>query len=328
MIRFGVIGTNWITEEFIQSASETGQFELCAVYSRTEDKAKEFAGKFHITYTYTDLQAFAQSDEFDAVYIASPNSMHAEQSILCMNHGKHVLCEKPAASNAAELQAVIEAAKSNQVVFMEALKSTLLPNFRVIQDHLHKLGPIRRYFASYCQYSSRYDAYKQGNVLNAFKPELSNGSLMDLGVYCLYPLAVLFGKPERLQAHAFMLESGVDGQGSLLLSYPNMDAVVMHSKISSSYLPAEIHGEAGTMIIDSINIPSQVEIHYRGGEVEKLTQPQSDKSMMYEAAEFIRLIKEGQQESSVNSHAASLLTAQLLEEARKQIGLVFPADQK
>jgi predicted dehydrogenase len=328
MIRFAVIGTNWITEEFIHSAMETGEFMLSAVYSRTEDKTQEFAAKFDIPHRFTDLEVFAKSSEFDAVYIASPNSFHAWQAILCMNNGKHVLVEKPAASNAAELTAMVAAARSNKVVFMEALKSTLLPNFAAIQQNLHKLGPIRRYFASYCQYSSRYDAYKQGTVLNAFNPAYSNGSLMDLGVYCIYPLSVLFGRPERILASGVLLgPDGIDGEGSLLLSYSNMDAVIMHSKISSSYLPAEIQGENGTMIIDQINKPNKVEIRYRTGLTEHVTQAQAAKTMVYEAAEFIGLIKSGRLESETNSHLHSLIALEIMDEARKQMGLIFPADK-
>lgn len=328
MIRFAVLGTNWITEEFIHAARETGEFALTAVYSRTEEKAAEFANKFEVPNRFTDLDAFVQSDAFDAVYIASPNSLHAQYAVHCMNHGKHVLCEKPAASNTAELSAMIEAARSNKVMFMEALKSTLMPNFKAIQENLHKLGPIRRYFAGYCQYSSRYDAYKQGTVLNAFNPIFSNGSLMDLGVYCIYPLAVLFGTPDRVQASGVLLESGVDGEGSLLLSYKEMDAVIMHSKIASSYLPTEIHGEHATMVIDKINQPEKVEIRYRDGSVENLTREQSARTMRYEAEEFIRLIQSGASESETNSHANSSIAMAIMDEARKQMGLVFPADRK
>lgn len=327
MLRFGVIGTNWITEAFIQAAQETGEFALTAVYSRTEDKAKEFAAKFDIPHVYTDLEEMAQSKELDAVYIASPNSFHAQYAILLMNHGKHVLCEKPIASNTREVQEMIAAARQNQVVLMEAVKSTLLPNFQTIQTHLHKIGRVRRYFASYCQYSSRYDAYKQGTVLNAFNPIFSNGSMMDLGIYCIYPLAVLFGRPDSVQANGILLESGVDGEGSLLLKYKDMDAVVMHAKISSSYLPSEIQGEDGTLVIDKINDPTKVEIRYRDGSIEDLTQPQVSNTMYYEAKEFIQLVKNGQLESVTNSHENSLTCMEIMDEARKQMGLVYPADR-
>lgn len=257
MIKFAIIGTNWITEEFIKAAKEVPDFSLKAVYSRTEEKAKEFAAKVGAELTFTNLEEMAKSDEIDAVYIASPNSFHAEQAILLMNHGKHVICEKPMASNTKEVQAMIEAAQQNNVVLMEAMKTTLLPNFQAIRKHIHKIGKIRRYFASYCQYSSRYDAYKQGTVLNAFNPQFSNGSLMDLGVYCLYPMVVLFGKPLNVKANSVKLETGVDGEGSVILDYGEMDAVVQYSKISNSYIPAEIQGEEGSIIIDAIHTPQK-----------------------------------------------------------------------
>ncbi|MCP1308017.1 Gfo/Idh/MocA family protein [Paenibacillus tyrfis] len=326
MIRFAVIGTNWITEEFIRAARECEAFALTAVYSRTEEKAEAFAAKFEIPHKFTDLETMARSDAFDAVYLASPNAFHAKQAVLLMNHGKHVLCEKPLASNRAEVMEMIAAAKANRVLLMEALKSTLMPNFRAVQEHLHKIGPVRRYAASYGQYSSRYDAYKQGTVLNAFNPALSNGSLMDLGVYCIYPMVVLFGQPDRVQANGLLLDSGVDGQGSLLLSYGQMEAVLTHSKIVNSYAPTEIQGEHGTLVIDKINQPEQVEIRYRDGSVEVLTRPQNNKSMVYEVQEFIDVLQAGRLESATNSHGNSLAAISIMDEARKQIGLRFPAD--
>ena len=326
MIRFAIIGTNWITERFLQAAQETDQFVLTAVYSRTEEKGKAFAAKYNNPKVFTDLEEMASSDQFDAVYIASPNSFHAEQAILCMNHGKHVLCEKPMASNATEMQEMMNVAKDNDVLLMEALKSTLMPNFKIMKDNLYKIGQVRRYFAGYCQYSSRYDAYKQGNVLNAFNPTYSNGSLMDLGIYCLYPMVALFGKPDSVHAVGVMLSSGVDGEGSMVMKYKDMDAVVMHSKITDSYLPAEIQGENGTMVIDKISQPYDVKIHYRDGTIEDISQPQLHESMYYEIQEFIRLLANGERDGSINSLATSLAVAQVMEDARRQIGLQYPAD--
>ncbi|AHV95816.1 Gfo/Idh/MocA family protein [Paenibacillus sabinae] len=326
-IRFGVVGTNWITDRFLESGLENEDFLLTAVYSRSEEKGKAFAAKYAGASVYTDLEAMAASDEIDAVYIASPNSLHAEHALICINHGKHVLCEKPAASNAAELRSVIEAARRNNVLFMEAMKSTLVPGFNIIKENLYKIGRVRRYFASYCQYSSRYDAFLQGTVLNAFNPAYSNGALMDLGVYCLYPMVVLFGKPDTVKATGVMLSSGVDGEGSIVMRYGDMDAVVMYAKITESYLPAEIQGENGTMIIDKISQPYEVKIRYRDGIVEELTVPQTYESMYYEAEEFIRLVKAGEHESSVNSHANSLATAEIMEDARRQLGLRYASDQ-
>jgi scyllo-inositol 2-dehydrogenase (NADP+) len=327
-LKFGVIGTNWITESFITAASDVEGFTLSAVYSRTEEKAKEFAERNGAEYTFTDLEEMAASDTIDAVYIASPNSFHAEHAITLMNHGKHVICEKPMASNVKEMESMIAAAKENNVLLMEAMRSTVTPNFKSIQENLHKIGPIRRYFASSCQYSSRYDKYKEGTVLNAFNPKFSNGSLMDIGIYCLYPMVVLFGKPDSVKANGLLLESGVDGEGSILLNYGDKDAVVMYSKISNSYVPSEIQGENGSILIDHIQDMTKIEIRYKDGTTEDITVQQDKPKMYYEAKEFIELIERGELESKVNSHANSLAVMEIMDEARKQIGLVFPADNK
>lgn len=326
MVKFGVIGTNWITERFIEAAKQTEHFQLTAVYSRTEEKAKQFASKFGVEIVFTNLQEMAKSKEIDAVYIASPNSLHAEQSILFMNHQKHVLCEKPFASNKKEVEQMVHSARENNVLLMEAMKTTLVPNFYVIKDHLHKLGQIRRYFASYCQYSSRYDQYKQGNVLNAFDPTFSNGSLMDIGIYCIYPLVVLFGEPNDIKATGYKLATGVDGQGSVSFLYDEMEAVIMHSKISNSSLPVEIQGENATMVIDKINTPEKVQLKYRDGSTEDISVPQKSNDMFYEIDHFINCIKISQFESPINSHKHSILTADILETARKQVGVKYLTD--
>ncbi|WP_071393988.1 Gfo/Idh/MocA family protein [Bacillus tuaregi] len=323
MIRFGIIGTNWITDSFIEAAMELEDFSISAIYSRTEEKAAEFAQKYGVDRTFTDLEEMAKSNVIDAVYIASPNSFHAKQAIQFMKHKKHVLCEKPLASNSVEVKEMIQMAKENNVLLMEALKTTLMPNFKAIQENLHKVGAIRRFVASYCQYSSRYDAYKEGTILNAFNPAYSNGSIMDIGIYCIYPLVVLFGKPTSIKASGYILESGVDGEGSLLLSYPEMEAVLMFSKITDSALPSEIQGEDGSIVMKKLNPIENVEIHYRNGEIENVSKPQKKHPMFYEAEEFINLIQAGEYESKVNSYDHSFITAEIIEEARKQMGVKF-----
>ncbi len=149
---------------------------------------------------------------------------------------------------------------------------------------------------------------------------------MDIGIYCLYPAIVLFGKPEQVKAEGVVLASGVDGEGSILLKYEEMDAILSFSKITTSYQPAEIQGEDATMVIDKINHLTRIEIRYRDGRIEDVTRPQTPKAMHYEIREFIRLASAGARESATNSHAASRLTMEVMDEARRQIGVVFPAD--
>ena len=262
-LRFGVVGTNFITDRVIAGAHEDERFELAAVCSRTRERGEEFAAAHGIPHVFTSPDEMAASDAVDAVYIATPNSTHADYAVLCMENGKHVLCEKPLASNAHEVRRMIDAARRNGVALMEAMKSTLSPSFDAVRENLHRIGTPRRYFASFCQYSSRYDKFKQGIVLNAFRPELSNGAMMDIGVYTLYPLVLLFGRPRSVSAQGMVLSSGVDGQGSVNLQYDGMNATLLYSKIANSHLPAEIEGEDGNIMIDRIQTPVDVRFYPR-----------------------------------------------------------------
>jgi predicted dehydrogenase len=325
-LRFCVVGTNFITDWLIAGGLQDERFELSAVCSRTQETADAFAAKHGIPHTFTSLEEAVASPFVDAVYVASPNALHAPQSILCMEHGKHVLCEKAFASNAREAREMIAAARKNKVALMEAMKPTLTPNFLAARSALDRIGAVRRYFSCYCQYSSRYDKFREGVVLNAFQPELSNGALPDIGVYTIYPMVVLFGRPQTIKAAGFTLSSGVDGEGSVVFSYPTMDAAVLYSKIANSSLPTEIQGEDGNIVFDRINIISDVNLHYRAGRKKLLSYPAEYNEYYYEVKEFIDIVQSGRQESTVNSWENSLVTMEIMDEIRRQMGVVYPAD--
>jgi predicted dehydrogenase len=334
-LRLGVVGTNFITDWVIAGGRQDERLELAAVCSRTHETAAAFAVRHGIPHTFTSLDDMARSPLVDAVYIASPNFLHASQSILCMRHGKHVLCEKPLASNAAEARKMIETSRQYNVTLMEAMKPTLTPNFLSVRDNLKRVGAVRRYFSSYCQYSSRYDKYKEGIVLNAFKPEYSNGAMMDIGIYTVYPMVVLFGRPQQIDASGLVLSSGVDGQGAVNFLYEGMNATVIYSKIANSALPTEIQGEEGNIVLDRINIIGRVSYTPRveaasGKGAQPVTRDISvgaDKDeYYYEVAEFISLALAGKHESDINSHHNSLVTLEIIDEVRRQLGVAYPAD--
>lgn len=327
-IKFATIGTSWITEAFIKGARHCEEFELKAIYSRSEDKAKAFAEKNKAEKYYTNLDEMLSDKDIDAVYIASPNSLHAEQALKAMDAGKHVICEKPVTSNAAEFKEMIEASKKNGVTLMEAFKSTLMPGFYKYKELLSKVGQIRSVFADFGKYSSRYDAHKRGEDVNTFKAEFSNGALMDLGVYCLYPVIRLFGKPKEVKAFSTVIPDGVDGAGVTILDYENFTATLKYSKVGNSFLPTEIQGEDATIIIDRINQPRNVEIIYRDGTKEIFDCELMDDDMYYEAREFIDCILSGKRESEMNSHETSLTVMKVMDNARLQSGVFYPADKK
>jgi len=325
--RFGIIGTNTISDKIITAARQDSRFVLNCIYSRTENTAKAFAEKHDIPHIFTSLKKMAESQLIDAVYIASPNAFHAQQSILFMKHGKHVLCEKPLASNAFEAKMMIEASQKHYVTLMEAMMPIQKPEFLQIKNNLKEIGKIRHYFGCYCQYSSRYDKFKQGIIENAFKPELSNGAVVDIGIYTIYPMVALFGRPKKINASGLILSSGVDGIGTVNFEYENMNCTVIYSKISDSALPSEIQGEKGTITIDKINNIKNVSLNLRNGaNIDLSVKNQQYNDYFYEISEFIDLVQNKKLESEINSHTNSLITIEILDEIRKQVGVVFDAD--
>lgn len=326
MIRLAVIGTNWISDKFVQAAHETGLFKLVAVYSRQIEQAKKFGEQYGIQSYFTSLDELAKSAEIDAVYIASPNSLHYPQAQCLLENKKHVICEKPLTSNSKQTANLIKTAKANQVVLFEAFKTSYLPNFGQIQAYLPKLGKLRKVFFSYCQYSSRYPRYLAGENPNTFNPEFSNGSIMDIGVYCLGAAVALWGKPIRLQASATLLDSGVDGHGSVIMNYGSFDTVIFHSKVSDSRLASEIQGEEGSLLIEHLSVCEKVTFLPRNGVAEDITLPQKENTMFYEAERFAELIRHNQidHQGLINSFT----TSALLTEIRLQTGVVFPADSQ
>lgn len=311
-MRFGIIGTNWITDRFLNAAKHHPEFSIGAVYSRTMERGKEFAEKYGVKHVYTDLEEMYQSGNIDAVYIASPNKLHAPQSILAMENGIHVLCEKPAVTSVEEMEEVIATAKKYNTTFMEAMKSTVTPTFLNVKKNLDKIGTLRRIVFHYNQYSSRYDKLKEGIVENAFKPELGNGAHMDLGVYCIAPLLHLVGEPKSVLKNNYLLYTGAEGMGSMILNYDSFEAVLMYSKIMDSFLPSEIQGENGVIEIDRISDPKKATIRYRNGKVEDLSVEHEFPTMYYELKEFIDCVKNGQISSSINTHEISKSTIKLL----------------
>lgn len=326
MIRFAVIGTNFITERFLEVAQKCTSLKFEAVYSRSIEKAKQFAQFYGVEKVYDDLEQMAKDKEIDAVYVASPNSLHCEQSVLMLSHKKHVLCEKSIASNSKELALMLKTAKENGVILLEAMRPVFDIGFIEIEKNLYKLGKIRKAMFEYCQYSSRYDNFKKGIIENAFNPKFSNGALMDIGVYCVHSMVKLFGKPNTILSHSLLLQNGIDGEGTILAVYDEMEAVVSYSKISNGTIPSQIQGENATMEILTLPDPKTIVIHYKNGKDEIIEVEKDKNNMLYEVQEWVRLIENNEIE---NQHtASSVLELYVMDEVRKQAGIVFAADGK
>ncbi len=371
--RFGIVGTGRISDWVLKGAVLDPRFEASAVCSRSQEKGKAFAQAHGIGKVYTDIEKMASDPDIDAIYIGTPNSTHHDLAILCMNHGKHVLCEKPMASNAQEVREMIEAAKANGVLLMEAMISTLCPNFVAARERLAEMGTVRHYFASFCQYSSKYDLVKRiiageddSAVPSSFNPDCCGGALMDIGIYPIYPMAALFGRPKGIKANVTTCEVPVDTrrfgtsassvteadaepveasdrkgwkridlQGSVIFEYEGMSATILYSKIADSHLCTEISCDSGIISLDQIHICRHAEMTRRGAptsgracgpEAVDISVPVDADEYLCEFREFIDILESGRTESVVNSLETSLITAEILDEIRRQAGVVFPAD--
>ncbi len=284
MVKYAVIGTSWITEEFIAGANLVEGLSLAGVYSRSAEKGKAFAARFGAPRVFTDLEELARAD-IDAVYIASPNSLHVEQSRYFLKNNKNILCEKPAAIRPEEMEELQSLAKSLGLVYMEAIMFMHSPVKNVLADALEKIGKISSVRFDFSQLSSRFAAYKNGENPNIFNPEMAGGCLMDLGCYCIYPAVYFFGEPKNIFASAGFLENGADAYGTAVLDYDTLQATLTYSKIGQDRVGSQIIGESGTVTIASISKLTGLYIIYNKDDTNTLLAGDTPKHiiMSYEA---------------------------------------------
>jgi len=328
MIRLAIIGRNFVVDWMLAAAEQVPELKPVAIYSREEQTGREFAARHGLSRVFTDLNALAESPDADAVYIASPICCHYEQALAMLRHGKHVLCEKPVTSNAREVRALVACAREHGVVFLEAMRLVFDDALPVIRAALPRVGALRRVTFEFTQYSSRYDRIRAGETgINAFDPALSNAAIMDMGCYCVHAIVTLFGKPDTVSAHAVRLPGGFEASGIVLMGYPTFTAEAVYSKIARQIAPTTLLGEDGAILLDDINHIRRIWFQPRLGGPEELDYREKlPNNMMFELREFCGYIARGEQPAARSE--ASILTMEILDEARRQTGTRFPADEK
>ncbi len=285
-MKIAIVGTNFISDSFIEAAGQVPDVEVTAVYSRREETGGIFAEKHGIKNVFTDYSKMLSDSSLDAVYIASPNICHAEQAAEAMKHGKHVLCEKMMATGLDEFLYMKRTAKETGRVLLEAMRPAHDPAYLIVRDALPRLGKLRRASLEYCQYSSRYDRFKAGILTNAFDPKMKNSALADIGIYPLHTALSLFGMPSTVDSSSVFLENGFEGAGVITLSYPDMLVTVTYSKITDSTLPSVIEGECGSLTIDKISAPTEIVLRRKGEAPERLGLTAVKNNMIYEIKAF------------------------------------------
>ncbi len=270
-MRYAVIGTNWITDAFIEGAMLSGNMRLSAVYSRDIERARAFGAKYGVSAAFDDLYLLAAHDGIDAVYIASPNGLHYMQSKLFLENGRHVICEKPITVSTARYLELRELADRNGLVYMEAIMMMHHPYRETLREAIGGLGSVTTAHLDFSQFSSKYGLLMDGKEPNIFNPSLAAGCIMDMGVYCVYPALEWFGPPDEIYAKAGFVQTGADGYVNSLFVYKDKFVDISLSKLGQSVAGSEIMGDAGTITIEFIFLMHGVYIkHGRHGKLERL----------------------------------------------------------
>lgn len=290
MIKYATVGRGTIADTYIKGADISGKFELAAVYSRNIDTAKEYAQKWGVNKVFTNLEDLAKDSEIQAVYVASPNVFHESQTELLLKGGKHVICEKPIATSAQGYERLKTLADSLGLIYMEAIIPIYTKNREIIKRSIKEIGNISMAKIDYCQLSSRYESFLKGEQVNIFDMSLHAGTLMDLGVYCVYAAVDFFGMPKNIKAVSSLLKNGADGSGSAIFEYENFSVSLTYSKTGQSQAPCEIVGDKGSVLIDKIGLYAGA-VKVANGEKTALTEfLEKPKLMSFEAAAFADFI--------------------------------------
>lgn len=320
-IRWGIVGLGKIAHTFAKDMRLVETAELVAVASRNLEKASIFGKEYGAQYCFGSYQELFECREVDVLYIATPHTSHAELSIMAMNHGKHVLCEKPLGVNSAQVKSMIKSANKNDVFLMEALWSRFNPAILRVKELIAQgtIGDINYLYADFAFYG--LDRSEDGRLLN---PVLAGGSLLDIGIYPIFLAYLMLGLPERVLSASNFYKTGVEIQTSMIFKYPESMAILYSGLSSNSEMKAEISGSKGSVFIDPRWHESQGYTLIIDGTTKQLSVPKIGKGYSHEIEEVHQCLWANKKESTRWSHKHSMDLINILDQVRDQNGIVFP----
>ena len=320
-INWGIIGLGNIAHKFATDLLTIGDAKLYAVASRNQDKADAFALKYNAPKAFDSYEALAQDPNIDAVYIATPHALHKENTLLCLQNGIAVLCEKPFAMDAEEVAEMIAVAKANNVLLMEALWTYFLPHYQYVLKALNenKFGKLIKLEADFGFYRAFDDSHR------LFNKSLGGGSLLDIGIYPIFVALSTLGIPKNIEAKATYFENGADASCDMVFEYDNaVKAYLKSSLIEDTPTEAIFYCENGVIKINSMfHAPATVTLILNSGDSETLDFGYSTIGYNYEAIHFNKLLKAGKTESDVMTFGFSEQLIKILDTVRNQINLSY-----
>jgi len=319
-IRWGIIGLGNIAHSFAQDLLTVEGAELYAVASRTQQKANDFAEQFQATQAYNSYEALVNDANVDAIYIATPHSLHKENTLLCLQQGIPVLCEKPFAMNADEVNRMILSAKNNNVLLMEALWTYFLPHYQFVLKTLanNTYGKLLKVEADF-GFAGEFN-----EASRLFKKSLGGGSLLDLGIYPIFVAQSTLGVPDTTAATATFFDNGADSSCSMQFNYNNgATALLKSTLIESTPCEAIFYCERGTIKINrEFHCPSSVTL-ITDQEEKTVDFSCQTNGYNYEITHFNELLRQGKTESDIMTFSFSRELIKTLDIVRKAIGLKY-----
>ncbi|MFL2127684.1 MAG: Gfo/Idh/MocA family protein [Ruoffia tabacinasalis] len=250
-MNLAIFGAGKIVQEFLEMVKDIPEINLTALLSseRSIEKNKDLIVTYDIDGVYTNEDEILKRTDVDTVYVALPNHLHYEFSKKALEAGKHVICEKPFTLTLKELEELEAIALEKDLVLIEAITNQYFANFAQLKEDLNDVGDLKIIECNYSQYSSRYDAFKEGTILPAFNPKMGGGSLMDINIYNIHLVVGLLGKPNRVEYYA-NIEREIDTSGILVMEYDQTKVVCIGSKDTSAPIKSTIQGTDGSLIIN------------------------------------------------------------------------------
>jgi len=324
-IRWGICGTGKIADKFVESLANVADAEVVAVGSRTQGRSADFALAHDIPRYHDSYVDLAADDAVDVVYVANTQDGHRDATILMLEAGRHVLCEKPIGMNSAQLEEMIVAAQRNQRFLMEALWSRFLPGYATLTELLdaETVGTIRLIEANFAFRVP--DDVKRGHRL--FDLDRGGGALLDIGIYPLQLAQLVLGAPVRVAAVGSLSPEGIDEQVAFVTEHEGgASAVMFTSLIAAGSCGARIVGDDGVITIDpTFHAPSRLRVA-RDGHDEEIYDVEAP-SLHHQVPEVHRCIRAGRLESDVMPWSESRALHATLDDIRRQIDLVYPGEK-
>lgn len=292
-MKLGIVGAGMIVKDFLTMTPLLPEIELKAITGTPHgiDNMEKLQMQYGIDRVYTDIDECLANEEIDTIYVAVPNHLHFAFAKKALEAGKNVICEKPFTLNLAELKELAELAQTKQLILLEAITNQYMMNYQKIKEAVPTLGEIKVIECNYSQYSSRYDAFKAGEVLPAFNPKFGGGALMDINIYNIHFVVGLLGAPSSVKYLA-NIEKDIDTSGILILNYPDTKVVCIGAKDSTATIRSTIQGTKGSVIVNgATNVLDNFDIESKAG-IENFDFKQNSHRMYEEFKAFQRIIAE------------------------------------